>query len=153
MRIDYINPFVDSAVHIISETVTKNIRKGELELSTKFTPMSGVAIIVGLAGEVTGRVIIDMSQETALDIASIMNNEKMTTFDEMVAATLTELANMIVGNAITTLHELGFKFDLTPPAMLTGQNLMISDNKMESLIVPIELPQGNLAINVALKEV
>lgn len=152
MRVDYINPFVESAIHIINQTVTNNVKKGDLVLSTKFTSMQGVAIIVGLAGQVTGRVILDMTFETALQIATKMNNEEMHEFDEMAAATLTELANMIVGNAITKLHQLGFKFDLTPPAMLTGQNLMISDNKLEALIVPLELPQGRVSINVALKE-
>ena len=59
---------------------------------------------------------------------------------------------MITGQAITKLHELGFKFDLTPPSMLTGSDMVISDSGVEALIVPIELTYGKLEINVAIKE-
>ncbi|MCK4797245.1 MAG: chemotaxis protein CheX [Spirochaetes bacterium] len=152
MRIEYIDPFVESAIHILNITVSKEVTKGEITLRTFVTPMLGVALIVGLAGQVSGRVIVNMSKETALAIASIMNNEKMEEFDELTSSTLCELANMITGRAITKLYDLGYKFDITPPAMLTGENLKISDNKLEALIVPLQLPQGKIEINVALKE-
>ena len=59
---------------------------------------------------------------------------------------------MITGNAITKLHQLGFKFDLTPPALFIGDNLKITDGKIEALVVPLELPEGKIEINVAIKE-
>jgi len=93
-----------------------------------------------------------MSPETALNIASSMNGERLNTFDELVSATLTELGNMITGNAVTKLHQLGFKFDLTPPALFMGDNLRITDAKIEALVVPLELTEGKIEINVAIKE-
>ena len=68
--------------------------------------------LVGLAGDVEGRVLFDMSMETALNIASKMNDEKIDTFDELAKATITELANLITAQAVTKLHELGFKLIL-----------------------------------------
>jgi chemotaxis protein CheX len=152
MRVEYINPFVDSAIQILKETVTEDVRKGELSLSANMNPMLGVLVLVGLAGQVSGRIIFDMSRDTALKIASVMNNETMTEFDELSIGTLTELANMITGKAVTKLHELGFQFDLTPPAFLTGQNIHLSDNKVEALVVPLEIPQGRIEINVGIRE-
>jgi CheY-specific phosphatase CheX len=52
-----------------------------------------------------------------------MDMEPVTELNEMGRATLTELANMITGQAVTKLHNLGFKFDLTPPAIITGENM------------------------------
>ena len=152
MRVEYINPFVDSAITIIKKTVSVDVKRGDLFLKKEITPVLGVAIIVGLAGQVKGRVVIDMEKETGLKIASRMNNEELKEYNDLVNATLTELANMIVGNAVTQLHKNGYKFDLTPPAMIVGDNLKISDRGMESLIVPIEFPFGSIEINVALKE-
>ncbi len=152
MRVEYINPFVESAMQILSATVSKDVSRGQISLRSSMTPMLGVVIIVGLAGQVSGRLIIDMSRDTALKIASAMNNEKLNEFDELVTATLTELANMITGKAVTRLYELGFQFDLTPPALFTGENIHISDNKIEALVVPVEIPQGKIEINVGLKE-
>ena len=80
-----------------------------------------------------------------------MNGERLDSLDELASATLTELGNMITGNAVTKLHELGFKFDLTPPALFVGDNLRLTD-KIEALVVPLELEEGSLCINVAIKE-
>ncbi|HPY88266.1 MAG TPA: chemotaxis protein CheX [Spirochaetota bacterium] len=152
MRVEYINPFVDSAMQILSSTVSKDLKRRDISLKPSLTPMMGVVIIVGLAGQVSGKLIIDTDKDTALKIASAMNQEELKEFDEMTYATLTELANMITGKAVTKLHELGFQFDLTPPALFTGDNIQISDNKIESLVVPIEMPQGRVEIIVGIKE-
>ncbi|HOV13807.1 MAG TPA: chemotaxis protein CheX, partial [Spirochaetota bacterium] len=114
MRVEYINPFVESAIQILKETVSEDVKRGQLSLKSAISPMLGVVVIVGLAGQVSGRVIFDMDRATALKVASKMNDEELTEFDELTTATLTELANMITGKAVTKLQELGFQFDLTP---------------------------------------
>jgi chemotaxis protein CheX len=152
MRVEYINPFVESAYSILKEVLNTKITRGELYLKATSQPVLGVTAIVGLAGDVEGRVLIDMSAETAIKIASAMNNENFKELSEMAKATIMELANMIVAQAVTKLSELGFKFDLTPPTIFTGKNMEITDFDVEALIVPIEMTEGKLEINVALRE-
>ncbi len=152
MRVEYINPFVEAAFNILKEVVDSEIHRGELYLKSTSQPVLGIAAIVGLAGDVEGRVLFDMNEATALSIAGQMNDEELTSFDELAKATITELANMITAQAVTKLHELGFTFDLTPPAIFTGDNMEITDQGVEALIVPIELSQGKIEINVAVRE-
>ena len=71
--------------------------------------------------------------------------------DELGKATITELANLITAQAVTKLHDLGFKFDLTPPALFTGENMEISNSQVEALIVPMKLSCGKIDINVAIR--
>lgn len=152
MRIDYINPFVESAFSVMAEVLGCEVKRGEIYLKGSTQTIGGIATIVGLAGSVEGRVLLDMDNKTALNIASAMNGEKLTEIDDLVKATITELANMITGHAVTRLHDLGFKFDLTPPAVITGENMRIHDIGVEALIVPMEMPIGMVEINVAIKE-
>ncbi len=152
MRVEYINPFVESAYSIMKEVLNTEVKRGDLYLKKSSQPVMGVAAIVGLAGDVEGRVLWDMDEKTAIEIASSMNDEKLTVMDDLAKATITELANMITAQAVTKLHDLGFKFDLTPPAIITGQNMQVTDMNVEALIVPFELPQGNVEINVAIRE-
>ena len=149
MRVEYINPFSEAAYNILSQVLSEDIKRGDLYLKSTFM---GVAAIVGLAGDVEGRVIFDMTLDTALKIASAMNNEELAEFDELARATITELANLITAQAVTKLHDLGFKFDLTPPALFTGENMKISNNDIEALIVPMTAPQGRVEINVAIRD-
>lgn len=156
MRVEYINPFVESAYSILKEVLAADVRRGDLYLKSTSISVLGVAAIVGLAGDVEGRVLFDMTHETAIQVASAMlenaEQDPIDEFDEMGKATITELANLITAQAVTKLHELGFKFDLTPPAIFTGDNMQISDNKVEALIVPMETPHGRIEINVAVRE-
>ncbi|HBG36595.1 MAG TPA: chemotaxis protein CheX [Treponemataceae bacterium] len=152
MRVEYINPFVETAYSILVEVLGGEVKRDNLYLKSTSMPVMGVAALVGLAGDVEGRVLFDMSMETALNIASKMNDEKIDTFDELAKATITELANLITAQAVTKLHELGFKFDLTPPALFTGERMEISDQNVEALIVPMITEQGKIEVNVAIRE-
>lgn len=156
MRVEYINPFVESAYNVLTEVLQADVERGELYLKSTAMPMLGVATIVGLAGDVEGRVLFDMEFATAINVASAMlasmDMEGVTELNDMARATITELANMITGQAVTKLHDLGFKFDLTPPAIFSGQNMEVSDPDFEALIVPMTLPMGKIEINVAVRE-
>ena len=152
MRVEYINPFVEAAYNILTEVLGGEIKRGELYLKSTSMPVMGVAALVGLAGDVEGRVIFDMNMDSAMKIASKMNNEELKSFDDLAKATITELANMITAQAVTKLHDLGFRFDLTPPALFTGENMEISDHEVEALIVPMETGQGRVEVNVAIRD-
>ena len=152
MRVEYINPFVESAYSILKEVLDDDVKRGELYLKASSVPTMGVAAIVGLAGDVSGRIVFDMDMSTAIKIAGRMNQEEFTAFDDMSKATIAELANLITAQAVTKLYDLGFKFDLTPPSLISGQNLEISDHNVEALIVPLETNYGCIEVNVAIKE-
>ena len=152
MRVEYINPFVETAYNVLKEVLGGEVKRGDLYLKSTSMPVMGVATLVGLAGDVEGRVLFDMSMETALRIASQMNGEELPVFDELAKATITELANLITAQAVTKLHELGFRFDLTPPALFTGERMEISVQNVEALIVPMIKEQGKLEVNVAIRE-
>ena len=158
MRVEYINPFVETSYRVLKEVLDgAEVKRGDLYLKSTAMPVMGVAALVGLAGDVEGRVVFDMTFETALNIASKMNMETMTKFDDMAKATISELANIITGQAVTKLHELGFKFDLTPPALFAGENMEIAalggtTESVEALIVPLVTDCGKVEVNVAIRE-
>ena len=152
MRVEYINPFVESSVNVLKEVLGLQVRRENVSLKSNALPVLDIAVIVGLVGQVEGRVIFDLDRKTALNIASKMNDETLTEFDDLAKATITELGNMITGRAVTKLSELGYKFDVTPPAIFTGNNMEISDVNIEALIVPIETELGRVEVNVALRE-
>ena len=155
MRVEYINPFVESAFSVLKEVMECEVKRGEIYLKSTNMSIQGVAALVGLAGDVEGRVLFDMSKDTALFVAGAMNQETFTVLDDLAKATIQELANMITAQAVTKLHDLGFKFDLTPPALFTGDNMEVATNlgEVEALIVPMELgPNLKIEVNVAIRE-
>lgn len=95
MRVEYINPFVETSFRVLQEVLGgAEVKRGDLYLKSTAMPVMGVAALVGLAGDVEGRVLFDMTMETALNIASAMNGETLPEFDDLAKATISELANL-----------------------------------------------------------
>jgi len=160
MRVEYINPFVESTFDMLTQCVGSDVKRGELSLKPTSKEISGVAVLVGLAGDVEGRVLLDMNKETALYVAEAMYKTMIDPgfagfggFDDEAKSTIQELANLVTAQAVTKLHDLGFKFDLTPPALFTGDNMEIAQTGIEALIVPMLLgADRKIAVNVAIRE-
>ena len=158
MRVEYINPFVEISYKVLKEVLGgADVKRGNLYLKSTAMPVMGVAALVGLAGDVEVRFLFDMTNETALKIASKINNDDLKEFDDLAKATISELANLITAQAVTKLHELGFKFDLTPPALFAGEKMEIAalgntSENVEALIVPLITEYGKIEINVAIRE-
>lgn len=156
MRIEYINPFIEATFEVLSEILrTDNIKRGELFLKKSITPSHSVSIITGITGPANGRVIIDMEEPTALKILQAMTSSSFNSISEIgeyEKSALSELGNMITGSAIAKLYKKGFTFVLTPPTVITGKDYDIDTPQIETLVVPIILPIGQIEINIALKE-
>lgn len=100
MNIDFINPFVEASYEILKEVLQCEIKREDIYLQSRVSNIKGIAALIGLLGEVEGRLILDMSTETAIKIASRMTQENFNQVDDMVINVITEIANMITANAI-----------------------------------------------------
>ena len=152
MRVEYINPFVTSAVDVLSELLHGDVTRGELSLKESSQPVLGVAVIVALTGQVEGRLVMAMDEPTSLAVAAALNGQELEQMDELTRATVTEVANMIAGRATTALADLGYQFDISPPVLLTGDNMTVAADSLEALVVPIDIGIGRLELNVALRD-
>lgn len=150
MRYDYVNPFVSSAREILEEVLSGRIEAGKIRLSPAPVSSRGVTAIVGVTGEGEGRVLFDMTIETALAIAAEMNDEPQNGLGPLAKDTLSELASIMTGRAITILNDRGHRLRVSPPTLIAGENVTISNTEMETMVVPLETSLGEVVVNVAL---
>lgn len=152
MKAEYINPFTEATFYVLKEILAdEGIERGALELRTGPHVSRGVATLVGLNGQLRGHVIYDMDKKTALRIAGVMNGEEFADLDNIVRSTISELANMITGNAATKLADEGYVCDITPPTFLVGDHAEIYAHKeINHLLVPFTTSCGMLNVSVAL---
>lgn len=157
MRIEYINPFIESSRTVLEEILQSKVKSIGMKLKENSSSAKGVSAIVGLAGCVEGRIIFDMEIDTAVNIISAMlksmGMESVVELDELGKSSLTELANMITGRAITKISDLGFVFDITPPALFTGEKMNFSGESLEVFSTSLELENiGLLELNILIKD-
>jgi chemotaxis protein CheX len=145
MNVEYINPFIEASKNVLKGAANIDVTLGKIYMKTSPYLSDCVAIIVGVTGKIRGHVTFSISTELACKIAScMMMGVPVNELDELSKSALAELGNMIMGNTATIFYGKGMKIDITPPTILTGDNMQFSTNKTTTVTVPIILSIGGI---------
>jgi chemotaxis protein CheX len=152
MRMDLIQPFINSADAVLAQGLESPITIENLTMDEEAYRRKGIAAEVCLAGEIEGRIIFDVDLGTALQLASRLAGVAVSeTDEELVREAVCELANQIIGNAVTTLNDQGFHFHVRPPTLHTSEQGSKSSEDTEALVKGFKTSSGNVFMNVALR--
>ena len=152
MRMDLIQPFINSADAVLAQGLESPISIESLSMEDEAYRRKGIAAEVCFTGEIEGRIIFDVDLGAALQLASrLAGVEVSETDEELVGEAVCELANQIIGNAITTLNDQGFHFHVRPPTLHTSEQGSKSSEDTEALVMVFNTASGNVFMNVALR--
>jgi len=74
-----------------------------------------IDIAIGLVGDLQGEVIYRFPASTSLNMVKIMSGMEFEAVDVFVTSAISEIANIISGNVITSLSDNNMKCDILPP--------------------------------------
>jgi chemotaxis protein CheX len=152
MRMDLIQPFINSADAVLAQGLQSPISIETLSMEEVAYRRKGIAAEVSLTGEIEGRIIFDVDLGAAVQLASrLAGVEVSETDEELVREAVCELANQIIGNAVTTLNDQGFHFHVRPPTLHTSEQGSKSSEDTEALVMGFTTSSGNVFMNVALR--
>ena len=110
----------------------------------------GIAALIAIKGDIEGRVILDLSPEVAMKVASQLAGEEVEASEQVVKETVCEMANMVIGNSVTLLNDQGFHFKVFPPEIHVDETGLAGSPETEALVICIETPCGNIYLNIAM---
>jgi chemotaxis protein CheX len=152
MKMELIQPFINAADAVLAETLQCSTRIGDVSMDEETYRRKGFAAHVLITGDIEGRIIFDIDQPTAARIASYLTGAEEPTEDTgLVTETVCELANMVIGNAVTTLNDEGFRFKISPPEPHTEEQGCGSTEDTEALVMCFDTDKGSLYMNVAMR--
>jgi chemotaxis protein CheX len=151
MKMELIQPFINAADAVLSEGLHSPILIGNLSMEDETYRRKGVAAMIWLTGDVEGRVIFDLHPQTAVRVASQFAGSPVQESDSLVRETVCELANQIIGNAVTTLNDQGFRFRVHPPVIHTAEQGTNGTEDTEAMVLRFETESGTVFMNVALR--
>ena len=152
MRMDLIQPFINSTDAVLAQGLESPISIENLSMEEEAYRRKGIAAEVILMGEIEGRIIFDVDLGAAVQLASRLAGVEVSETDEdLVREAVLELANQIIGNAITTLNDQGFHFHVRPPTLHTSEQGSKSSEDTEALVMCFNTSSGNVFMNVALR--
>jgi chemotaxis protein CheX len=145
MNIEYINPFIEASQVVLKQIASIDVKLGKVYLKTAPYKSEDILIVIGLTGKIRGQAVFSMSRQFGLKLASIMMmGMEVTELDDMSRSAISEMANMIMGNAATIFFNRGINIDITPPSLFMGENMMITPNKMQTISIPLLLDDDNM---------
>lgn len=149
MKVEYINPFIEASKNIFKTMFDADVILGKIYIKNSPYTVEDMIIMIGVVGDIRGQVCFEINLATAEKIvATMMNGMSVSGMDDIAKSAVAELGNMIMGNACTIYSKNKLNIDITPPTILTGDKINLS-NKVATIGVPMEI-QGFGTINITI---
>src|SRR5579859_6678026 len=155
MKIELIQPFINAADAVLAETLNSPTRVGDVSMEPETYRRKGVASLVTIHGDIEGRIIFDIDPKTAARVASTLAGSDFEingeAGDDVARETVCELANMVIGSAITALNDQGFHFKIYPPVVHADELGEKSNEEQEALVMCFDTGSGEVFMNIAMR--
>jgi chemotaxis protein CheX len=151
MKMDLIQPFVSAMDAVLAETTQCAPVIADLTMEEEGYRRKGTAALIAIRGEIDGRVILDMEGTTAARIASLLSGAEVEESESLVRETVCELANMVIGNAVTLLNDRGFRFKVFPPEVYTLEQSEKEGMDSEAMVLSFQVPAGTVFMNISMR--
>lgn len=123
--------------------------KEELKMNDEKTS-GGFSVVMGVIGKYGGRMLLDMSGDTARNIAAYLLKEEKPNREHVVNV-IAEISNIIAGNACSMINKTNhiFGFRVAPPTTVYGDSIIISKAELSTVSSVIaETSFGELYMNI-----
>jgi chemotaxis protein CheX len=150
MDVRLINPFITSSRAVFDKMVHVPLRLGRpFVRQTAAPPNYSVSAIIGMAGAVTGCVVLGFSTKVATALASGITGAPVTALDADCVDALGEIVNMVAGAAKKDLP--GGLTTMSTPNVVLGSHSIKYPSGTPVLVIPCETDTGDFVIEVAIR--
>lgn len=153
LKLSYGDVFKEAFMNIITRLTKATPLLEREEYKNEISKTVGIAGIIGITGKYSGRLIVDMSEETANNIAEKILKKKIESEEECINL-MSEIINMYAGNACSMLNrrEKLYGFRVAPPSVLQGNSINIAKSEIEdNLFMEFTTEYGNIRVNIGFK--
>ena len=151
MRVEYINPFIESVVEFFSAMLGSKVERKNITKSDGKVDDDHVRALIGLSGAVCGTVVLALSPETGANLVKKFLSMDDGPDDETLRDGVAEAINIIAGNAKARLPQLPEQaICLSLPTVIRGTGVSIDYPTSANWIeIPFSSDLGNFCLLVA----
>ena len=151
MKVEYINPFLESTISTFKTMLGCVLTRGIPYVKNGSQPEHEVSGVIGLTGKAQGTVVVGLGREAALRATEAMLQERPPEINGDVVDAIGELANIIAGGAKAQLEHLDLSVSL--PSVITGKGHCIQfPTKVTPICIPFDSEWGQITVEVGLSE-
>ena len=154
MKAAYANVFIKSAMTVFRREIKVNMSRQSLSRKSAPVPSLPMSIVIGVTGAIRGQVVYSMDTNFAYSVAKAMiPNRLPTELRKLTSSAVSELANMITGQASIAMAGEDKLIHLTPPAVFTGTGMTVDFLSIPTICLSLISEIGSMEINIAFAEV
>jgi len=151
MKMDLIQPFIGSLDAVLAEMIDAPVSIADLTMEEEGYRRKGLAAVVAFNGQIEGRIVLDMDPSVATKVAGYLAGGEVNPSEPIMPEIICELANMVIGNAVTQLNDRGFRFRVFPPTLLTEEQCAKIGRDSEATVLSFNTPVGAVHLNIAMR--
>lgn len=147
MKKEHIDSFIISVCKVMKEICMIDFTVGEPVLEKGGYPADSSLVKIDFISDFSGEFILNINHDTALELISNLLIESVDTIDELGKSAISELGNIIAGNAATVFaNKSGVVIYITPPSYHIGKQY---DNAGKELLsIPFSSEIGDLSVDI-----
>jgi chemotaxis protein CheX len=153
MKVEYINPFIESTYDLFSTMLGSKAVRGDVGLAKPDGNPRDVTALIGFSGPARGMVSLSFPIETALHMVNRLLGTEIRVVDDTVSDAIAEMVNIVAGGAKARLSTAVEKpIDLSLPTVVRGNSYSV-DYPIGSvwLEVPFDSDLGAFALRVTME--
>lgn len=153
LEILYLGAYTEATLNIFNR-LTKTVPEiTNISFENKEKTSAGISIVLGIIGKYSGRLIMDMSLETAEKFSECLLRRKAKNNEEVLNV-VSEVANMLAGNGCSIINKKNKVFGLrvAPPTTIHGESINISKAELEcNFSADIKGEFGDISLNLGFR--
>lgn len=154
MNVNFINPFLESLVNVISTMANMELTPGKPGLKKDNLAKGDVSGLIGMIGPQTkGSLSITFEKKLILEIMQNMLGENPGMINDEITDLVGEITNMVTGGAKNKLGDNGYEFEMATPVVVSGNGHCISHKANgKKIIMPFSNEHGKAFIEICFEK-
>jgi chemotaxis protein CheX len=150
MKVDYINPVLESIVDVLTMMANVQPRAGKPVIKASSKASGDVTGIMSMVGSNTrGSIAITFSKPAILEICFNMLGDTKKEIDDDVLNLVGELTNMVTGKAKALLEEKGYDIGMSLPTVVSGKEHTIDhQSSAQKVLLPFNIASGKFFVEL-----
>ena len=103
MKVEHINPFIESTFDLFSTMLGSKATRGNIGLAKEKADPRDMMALIGLSGKARGMVALAFPVDTALNMVNKLLGTNIKVLDDTVSDAIAEMVNIVAGGAKTKL--------------------------------------------------
>jgi chemotaxis protein CheX len=154
MKVEYINPFIESVHDLFLAMLSCEAKRGDINLSKEIPPCRDIVALIGLSGQTRGIVALSFPVTTALAMVGRLLKSEVLVVDETVKDGVAEIVNIVAGGAKVKLGlKDGPPIELSLPTVVRGNSYSVDyPSRSIWLDIPFTSELGPFSLRVTIEE-